>query len=515
MTLARPSPGSGVATAWLPCLGLLSLALLLLLSWQLPLLEAHSFRQTQTAISSYWMAEGGPWLAYQTPVLGAPWSIPFEFPLFQWLALGLANLLPLNLDQSGRLLSGLFALATLWPLRHAILAVTGDRTLANLASGLLLLSPLVAFWSRAFMIESAAVFLSMSFLALVIEAVRRPRPWVLGALVVAACLAALVKITTFVGFALVAGCFVAVDLARQLRSDASPGAMAALRAGLPAAFAVVAALLVTLLWIGFGDALKQQTLWGHLLGSENLKTWNYGTWQQKISSLLWKDVAFGRAAREIFGHALVLPAAILVLAAWGRGLRALGGVLLLGYLAPFFLFANLHIVHNYYQVANAPFALALVACALAVPWRRGRAWLGLAATIVVAATMLFGLKRDFLPLLDASRLAQRTPVLAAYARANTAPDEVLLAFGLEWSSEVPYYATRRAMMVIDPTPVEVLRRMRTDPASYAGTHRVGMVIVCANALAARPDAQADYQALIQAATAGLPRHRVAGCDVFH
>jgi hypothetical protein len=48
-----------------------------------PILEFHGFRQTQTAITSYWMMQEGWQLDYQTPVAGYPWAIPFEFPLIQ------------------------------------------------------------------------------------------------------------------------------------------------------------------------------------------------------------------------------------------------------------------------------------------------------------------------------------------------------------------------------------------------------------------------------------------------
>ena len=50
-----------------------------------PIADLHQFRQTQTAITAYWIWRGGPWLAYETPVLGYPWSIPYEFPIFQYL----------------------------------------------------------------------------------------------------------------------------------------------------------------------------------------------------------------------------------------------------------------------------------------------------------------------------------------------------------------------------------------------------------------------------------------------
>ena len=45
-----------------------------------PPLDVHSFRQTQTALTSYWFIHQGFQFAYETPVVGAPWAIPFEFP---------------------------------------------------------------------------------------------------------------------------------------------------------------------------------------------------------------------------------------------------------------------------------------------------------------------------------------------------------------------------------------------------------------------------------------------------
>src|SRR5262245_5390007 len=51
-----------------------------------PIFEQHGFRQTQTALSTYWILQGGPWIAYETPVLGAPWALPFEFPTYQLAA---------------------------------------------------------------------------------------------------------------------------------------------------------------------------------------------------------------------------------------------------------------------------------------------------------------------------------------------------------------------------------------------------------------------------------------------
>src|SRR5574340_267053 len=80
-----------------------------------PISDLHGFRQTQTAVSAYWLAHGGPWLAYETPVLGAPWSVPFELPVYQYFValLGAAGV---QIIIAGRIVSFAFFIGLLWPL---------------------------------------------------------------------------------------------------------------------------------------------------------------------------------------------------------------------------------------------------------------------------------------------------------------------------------------------------------------------------------------------------------------
>jgi len=97
-------------------LGVVLFAIFLAIRYsQQPILEAHGFRQTQTAITSFWMIRDGWNLSYETPVTGYPWSIPFEFPVFQTIVALIAGLAKLPLDPVGRLVSFVFLLACIWP----------------------------------------------------------------------------------------------------------------------------------------------------------------------------------------------------------------------------------------------------------------------------------------------------------------------------------------------------------------------------------------------------------------
>lgn len=60
--------------------------------WESQNLPGVEYRQAQTACSAYWIkAEKDFSLAYPTPVLGKPWSIPLEFPLYQWTVVAVSR----------------------------------------------------------------------------------------------------------------------------------------------------------------------------------------------------------------------------------------------------------------------------------------------------------------------------------------------------------------------------------------------------------------------------------------
>ena len=75
----------------------------------IPILEQHAFRQTQTALTTYWLTQGGSILPYETPVLGYPWSIPMEFPTYQIIVSYFAKWFIPELDVAGRVMSFVFS----------------------------------------------------------------------------------------------------------------------------------------------------------------------------------------------------------------------------------------------------------------------------------------------------------------------------------------------------------------------------------------------------------------------
>lgn len=61
-----------------------------------------TLREPQTAISSVYMTLNP--MKYITLIMGYPWEIPMEFPIFQYIVF-LLNFLPFNLEDIGKFIS--------------------------------------------------------------------------------------------------------------------------------------------------------------------------------------------------------------------------------------------------------------------------------------------------------------------------------------------------------------------------------------------------------------------------
>lgn len=494
--------------------GAFAVVYLLVISWNQPVLDIHGFRQAQTALSAYWIAQGGPLLAYQTPVVGAPWSVPFEFPLYQWLVALLSKVSTLSIDQAGRLVGTAFFVGSAVVLHRLVRRICESNTPALFAIGVMLVSPLALFWSRAVMIESTAVFLSLLFMYAVLSFYQthaRRKLWAL-VVVVTAVLAALVKITTFFGFAII----VAVVLLVRVSRCRDRAAWIAMFPTLTVAgIAVLSALVALKAWLSFSDAIKAQSILGGTFTSSNLGLWNYGELAQRVDPEFWGTVVFGRTLVDGLGSPWLLAGAILVVV---HDRRHIGWLLLLllGYLLPFLAFTNLHWVHNYYQYANVIFLSLTVGLALWLLARTSRSGL-FAATVVamlVCSASWAELREQFIPAIRVDHHDDRVMALAAFIHANTDTKQAIMVFGLDWSSELAYYAERWALMVPDWALVQHLVALEDRKAAF-GDIPVGALVVCPTTLGDNPATGSEYRRVIAQYTVDMQAVPVADCTVYH
>jgi hypothetical protein len=410
------------------------------IGWSHRLTDSHSSRQTQTAITATLLYEQGPIPLTPFNGLGAPWSVPMEFPTYQLATAFTAHLTGGDIVSAGRLVSvlfGLIALPALWLILGRLNLGITERCIVL---ALLIASPLYTHYSRALLIETTATALACWWLAAFIEALHRgslERAWLFSATIIGV-FAALTKVTTFAVFLAPA---LVVLIARWRSTDRTTLYRAA--------FMTVPAIVAALWWTHAGDVAKAAHPYADFLTSVSLREWNWGTLAQRMDPAWW--------ARFAHHLELVAPAwayvAVLLGLVWGNRIQRFGILIsivmvLLGPLA----FANLYYVHDYYFVATAPAIIFAIGLGFVALWQRFasrrvvRAVIGLTVVGAMAAQG-YAFRHGFG---HTQSLNLPSPEFADLLRDLTVPSDKIILFGREWDSALTYY-TERAMAGVRET----------------------------------------------------------------
>ena len=451
--------------------------------------DDHPFRQTQTAISTAYFSNIRDFFYYTTPILGPPWTIPFELPVYQSIVKVVAWASGLPLETCGRLVGMGFFLLCLWPAGR-LMTQLGVQHKA-VAVSLLLFTPLYTFWSRSFMIETTALFFSLLYLSLFIDLYRKDSIGVgdTTRLLAAGSLAALIKVTTLAPLFLATGLVVTIRLAYAAARHRE------YRKWLVLGLSHAVILLVTLAWIRHADSLKTLSPLGSLLTSANLHDWNYGPLTQRVDPQIWFRLInnsldmFFPFPREYILLKLALSTFLLSVTIYAfaksgmqRRLQALAMGCL--FLLPFLIFTNLHRVHNYYQVSNGWLFILAIAVTLIGAYENAESLrqrtmvatlhLILLATLICCSLWYFHFKNT-----SFFQYAE----LADTIRRETPADSALIITGLDWSPEVPFYAQRRALMRMEGADSRAWEHALED--LHSSSVKVSAYIACTHSL---PDA---------------------------
>ena len=407
--------------------------------WQSKNLPGVEFRQTQTALSAFFIKQENNFsLAYPTPVLGKPWSIPMEFPLYQWTVVVVGKLTGLGLTKAGRavsitcfylMLPAVFLLLARWRVaparRWLVLAVV-------------VTCPLYVFYTRAFLIETMALMFSLWFWVAFERAVAgRNRAW-LAVAILAGIGAGLVKVTTFLVFLLPAALWALQQLWASRRDGRWRGDLAWMAGAVAVPFAA------TLAWLRFADAVKTQNPAAQFLVSANVRDFTLGTNATRFSAEFWL-MKERIVAQQLTSVPVMLGCAALAVLAgrsrWREILWCLGV-----FMAALIGFPVLYAYHDYYYVANTVLlliAMGLVLVALAESARPR--WLVAVVVLVVTGGQAWRYLDWYYPAQSAS--SDGGDGLTRALRGVTRADEVIVIAGQDWSSLTPYYAARRALML--------------------------------------------------------------------
>lgn len=423
-----------------------------------PLLEAHGFRQTQTAYTALSFHEDGISLLHSPlPVLGRPFDVPFEFPLFQALA-ALVMDVGVAPDLAMRVTAYACFLATALLLFGFMRRFAG-RGAAVVALFAFLFSPFGILWSRASLIEFLATAGAVGFAWSAIEWRERRAGWLVPVAIVAGSIACLVKITT--------GAFFLLPILAYVTTHERRSAAGWVRDRIRPTLVLICLtpLALAALWTRHADAIKEESPFTRWLTSDELEQWNFGTLEQRLDLGNWQEIAT-RVMLSQYGGPVVL--AIAVFGVWRSPNRALWIGWALTPVAAVLVFFNLHLAHDYYQAIVSPISASLIGLGGAALARRAAGWrsatvAAVAALVVVSAALAVWENRGNWA--RAWTAGDTFPILgtADELAARTSPDELIAVLGLDWSPELLYYARRRGTMVrASDLPAEGLARLSDE-----------------------------------------------------
>ncbi len=402
----------------------------------------YEFRQAQTALTAWWMKREGFRLAYSTPLLGPPWSIPMEFPLYQWLVAKLSNLTGLNVTESGRWVGMMMFYATVpgaWLVLRRCRLTPGQGVCTLLP---VLGAPLYLFYARDVLIETTALFGSVWFLACSLGYLQEGGGRWLAGVWLAGAWAALAKVTTWAAFLTPVAL---AGLAMIWQAEAGRRWHEFRRVAARLLLALVPLFLVAWWWVWEADQIKARNPNAAFLLSSNLNGFNFGEIGLRFTADYWR-VMGARAAQQLvpaWCGAALLVALVLIRARW----RWLAAGAVLSFLATPLVFANLHHVHEYYTCANGIFlclAAGLVVAGLVeqAGWRR---WAGLGLLAGLLGAQFFAYRQYDLPRQMIAHPAD--PAFTQAMRELSGPDDVFVAVGNDWHGAMALQTQRRAWMI--------------------------------------------------------------------
>jgi hypothetical protein len=504
----RPRPVE--AAAWVLCaLAAAFGAWALHIGWHHSILDLHPWRQTHTAISAYEMTRGGAFWRYLTPILGPPWPSPIEMPLYQWIVATLARSASLDLHATGRAVSVAFFAATLVSSWFALDLLDVRPRHRPIFVALALTSPLYLFWSRTFMIESAALFFAVTYLLAVHRATKdQATPghtalWLIAALA-AGVPGAMVKVTTFVPWW--TGAAILVVTRGWRRTWPRP-----MVAGV--ATALIVPVLAAVAWLAFSGAVKAENPLSARLAWSTVAWQHFGPLAMRFSPRSWYMVPgstiLGRTRHTVIGSFVVFAAAWLAII-WLRRRLAPALVCIALYVLPIAIFMHLYTAHVYYSYANGLLLVTMVGCGIValLEGRGATAWLGLvllAAALLAASTnYLRGYYVD-----QQSDDVSHWP-LATLLQRQLPADDVLLIYGLDLDPQFTYLAQRRAIMSWEDRGAgDPLFERSLGLLAQEGGH-IGALVACGDSRTIGVIEQTRRRL----ALAARPSYRDSYCDVY-
>ena len=416
-----------------------------------PVSGLYTFRTTQTAWGIRSVADGSisPF-SIETPVLGPPWKIPFEFPLYQIIAGMLSRLTGFEAEITGRLVSIAFFVLTALVFYQILRYLFESRTSLAVLVVFVFCAHNLEYGSSP-LIEYCALFFALLGFLNAIRFIESNSYRYFALFALSAAIAGLVKITTSVVWVGV-GTFVLFVKLKPKRYTT-----------VALVFGVIFSQIPAIAWTRWADSQKEKSPWTFDLTSQKLSSWNFGTIRQRLHYFDWNHSVLQEFFPSVIGSTYTIIF-LLIVGISMRKTRVPTTLFLAMFLSGPLLFTNLYFVHDYYWTAVLP--SLLISLAFGVDGLLSTDWLqqvkkDLNTTIFGVLTVLalvvsswftpHGFRHfevfarpgrvDFNKEVDLIAVKQLTNF-------TKATDEILVV-GAYWNPSILYFSNRRGLMLRD------------------------------------------------------------------
>lgn len=420
--------------------------------------DLHSFRQTETAIIiKGYLQEGWSAFNYEMPVFGKPWTILFEFPVYQTVVYAVLKLFHrTNVDLWGRLVSIVIFYLSVLVLKK-VSNLFWEKKVSYVICLIYLFTPFNILWSRAVLMDYTAVLFALLYVLGLYS-------WLQGggkanyilAFISGSC-AYLVKATTMFPYVfaltLLIINFWIKDIGLNKESSIQIGIIEYLKRNvLKIILLGVLCLLPVLLgmaWTKYADVIKEQSIYTQFLSSGNLKSWNYGTLVQKTQWSNW--VVILKRLENFFGGKLVLLFLIIsnIFVGNQKNRYYMYGCIVSVFLTIWSLF-NLYFVHDYYLIAVSPLLCVIIGILvheiLQSLLAGGRAeQIVFSFMVALLINKQIEINNVYLSFIQPERENIAVDI-GLYVNEITDLDERILVEGYDWDPTILYYAGRKGFM---------------------------------------------------------------------
>ena len=379
---------------WLFSLLLYSLVALYFVS---PNFTLHHYRQAQTAMTALYLPQSGFRLDYLTPIMGFPWKVPLEFPLFQWIAVLLQEMTNSDLIVCGKVINIFCHITT----NIIILQIFRNRQLPISIPYTALIFynffPFYLVFDSVFLIDTFS--LTLAFVTVYFGSLFfKPKSNVLFLLLflVSAICTGVSKSTTFIG---VLAPLMAMMMMQELIRNGGfkkVGLVSGTSKKIVAiGLSILVAFAVMYAWVVFSDTVKMDNPLAAEWTSSRTTAWNFGTIEQRLSFSNWKQyMSYSMLAHPLFYIALTFLMALFLFVS-SKKQRVLMVCFAGLFLIPLLFFFNLFIIHTYYSVANILFLYLTIAVLITAILESNRQNIKYAGCVTGVLILLFGSYRSY------------------------------------------------------------------------------------------------------------------------